>query len=106
MWFRKFLLSLMTILLGLAGIMFGGLFLLCLGLYLLWNSLGLGIAFFGLIGLVSLALARMAMRRVSTKEQNELLSSEAASIPEFDWPRFTEKTLASERRIVNRHKIT
>ena len=106
MWFRKFLLSLMTILLGLMGIVFGGLFLLCLGLYVLWNSVGLGIVFFGLIGLVSLVLARMAMRRVSTKEKPELSSSDTANSPELDWSHIVEKRPISERYGAKRHKIT
>lgn len=105
MWFRKLLLSLMTILLGLAGVLFGGLFLLCLGLYLLWNSLSLGIAFFGLIGVVSLVLARTALRRVSAKEKSELLSSESASYPELDWQHFTEMMPVNRRYEANRHKI-
>lgn len=103
MWFRKFLLTIVTILLGLAGVVFGGLFLLCLGLYLLWNSLGLGVAFFGLIGVVSLLLARAAMRRISTGQKPELLSPGSSDMPELDWSRPAEsKPLAGRSQSYGR----
>ena len=105
MWFRKFLLSLMAILLGLVSVVFGGLFLFCLGLYLLWNSLGLGVAFFGLVGVVSLVLTRLVMRRIPTKEKPELSSSESPGLAELDWSHFTERTPLAGRSGANRHKI-
>jgi hypothetical protein len=105
MWFRKFLLGLTAILLGLMWVVFGGLFLLCLGLYLLWHSLGLGVAFFGLIGGVSLLLTRTLMCRISTKEKSALPGVDSPEFPELDWSRLTERNSLTGQAGVNRHKI-
>jgi membrane protein implicated in regulation of membrane protease activity len=104
MWFRKFLLSLAAILLGLTGVVFGGLFLLCLGLYLLWHSLVLGVAFFGLIGGVSLVLTRTVMCRISTREKSELPRGESSEFPEIDWSSLAERTQLTGSG-AHRHKI-
>jgi len=105
MWFRKFLLSLTAILLGLTGVVFGGLFLLCLGLYLLWHSLVLGVAFFGLIGVVSLVLTRTVMCRISTREKSELSRGEPAAFPELDWSSLAERNTLTSKAGASRHKI-
>jgi hypothetical protein len=80
--FRKIIFGLLTLWLGLMGLAFGVLFVICLSLYLLWHGLSTSIIVFGGLFLACIILAQVALRRVAAKDKSKLRSSESALISE------------------------
>jgi hypothetical protein len=82
MWFKKVLFGLLALLLGLMGLAFGALFLLCLSIYLLWYGLNASIIVFGGLGPACVILARVALRRAAAKDKPGLSVSDPVPLPE------------------------
>lgn len=80
MWFRRVLFGLLALLLGLTGVAFGALFLLCLSIYLLWHGLDVSIIVFGGLGPACVILARGLLRRAAAKDKPRLPVSDPATL--------------------------
>jgi hypothetical protein len=78
MWYRRVLFGMLSLGLGLLGLAFGALFLLCLSLYVLWHGLSVSLIVFGGLGPACVLLARAALRRASAEETPELRASARA----------------------------
>lgn len=71
MLFRKFVFGLLTLLLGLAAISFGILFIVCLSLYLLWHGLSTSVIMFGALSAVCVALTYKALKRTVARDKTK-----------------------------------
>lgn len=82
--FRRILIGLLTLWLGLMGIAFGMLFLLCVSLYLIWQGLSISVIVFGLLCLSCFVLAGMVLWRSASKEKSKLMEAEPLYLSESD----------------------
>lgn len=80
--FRKIIFGLLTLWLGLLGLAFGGLFVLCLSLYLLWHGLSTSLIVFGGLCPACIILAQVALRRTTAQARRQLSAYEPALLPE------------------------
>jgi|SRR5205085_258773 len=74
----KIIYGLLTLGLGLAGLAFGALFVLCLSLYLLWHGLSVSVVAFGVLCFGSTVLAHAALHRAHAQERMKLSAREPA----------------------------
>jgi hypothetical protein len=74
--FRRILIGLLTLWLGLMGIAFGMLFLLCVSLFLFWQGLSVSVIAFGLLCLSCFVLAGMVLWRSGSKQRRKLTDAE------------------------------
>jgi hypothetical protein len=82
--FRRILIGLLTVWLGLMGIAFGMLFLLCVSLYLIWQGLSVSVIVFGLLCLSCFVLAGIVLWRGASKEKPKLMDAEPLCLSESD----------------------
>lgn len=82
--FRRILIGLLTLWLGVMGIAFGTLFLLCMSLYLLWQGLSASVIIFGLLCLSCFVLAGIVLSRSASKERRKLTDAEPIYLSESD----------------------
>ncbi len=82
--FRRILIGLLTLWLGLMGIAFGTLFLLCVSLFLLWQGLSASVIVFGLLCLSCFILAGIVLWRSASKERRKLTDAEPVYLSESD----------------------
>lgn len=74
--FRRIMMGLLTLWLGLMGIVFGTLFVLCVSLFILWQGLSVGVVVCGLLCVGCFALAGIVLRRGASKERPRLTDAE------------------------------
>jgi hypothetical protein len=82
--FRRILIGLLTLWLGLMGLAFGMLFLLCVSLFLFWQGLSVSVIAFGLLCLSCFILAGIVLWRSASKERPKLREAEPAYLSESD----------------------
>lgn len=82
--FRRILMSLLTVWLGLMGIAFGMLFLLCVCLFLFWQGLSVSVFVFGLLCMACLVLAGMILQRSRPPEKPRLKDAEPVCLSQND----------------------
>jgi hypothetical protein len=82
--FRKIMIGLLTLWLGLMGIAFGLLFLLCVSLFLLWQGLSVSVIAFGLLCVSCFILGGIVLRRSASKQRPKLLDAEPIYLAESD----------------------
>jgi len=105
MWFRKVLFGSLALLLGLMGLAFGALFLLCLSIYLLWHGLNASIIVFGGLGPACVILARAALRRAAVKDKPRLPVSDPALLQEREGHQFAISSSDGPRDGLRRRKM-
>ena len=74
--FRRIIMGLLTLWLGLMGIVFGTLFVRCVSLLILWQGLSVGVIVCGLLCAGCFALAGIVLRRGASKERPKLTGAE------------------------------
>ena len=72
MWFKKIIFGLLTLLLGLAALAFGLLFIVCLSLYLLWYGLSASVIMFGALSSLCMVLAYKALKRAMAPHKSKM----------------------------------
>ena len=82
--FRRILLSLLTLWVGLMGVAFGTLFLICLSLYLLWYGLSASIIVFGALCLACIIFVQVALSTARSKPKLQTRESKAISEEQND----------------------
>lgn len=74
--FKKIVIGLLTLWLGLMGIAFGMLFLVCVILYLFWQGLSVSVIAFGLLCMSFLVLAGLVLWHSGSRETAKMTDTE------------------------------
>lgn len=98
MLFRKIVFGLLTLLLGLAAISFGILFIVCLSLYLLWHGMSTSVVMFGALSALCVVLAYKALKRTVARNKTKLPVIEPALMPEAGRRQLARFQQASHRQ--------
>lgn len=104
--FRRILLGLLAFWIGLVGLAFVTLFVICLSLYLLWHGLSMSIIVFGVLGLACIIFAQVALRSASSHRKPKLHSREPAVISEgHDSLMALSSSFSGEEKAVKQRKM-
>jgi hypothetical protein len=98
MLFRKIVFGLLTLLLGLAAISFGILFIVCLSLYLLWQGLSTSVIMFGVLSALCVVVAYKALKRTVAGDKMKLPVIEPTLISEALRQQLARSQQASHRQ--------
>jgi hypothetical protein len=100
--FRRIMMGLLTLWLGLMGIVFGMLFVLCVSLFILWQGLSVGVVVCGLLCVSCFTLAGIVLRRGASKERPKLTDAEEPTHLSESDERFFDAPKRSRSRIGHR----
>ena len=104
--FRKIVLGLLTFCIGLMGLAFGALFVICLSLYVLWHGLSVSIIVFGVLSLFCIIFARWFLRGASASDKQGLSGRDPELIQEEHSEPFAfSSSFREERNRQRRHKM-
>ena len=84
MLFNRIIFGILTVCLGLTGLAFGLLLVICLILYVLWHGLSAGIVLFGIMCPLSVMLAIGALRRTVKRGKPNLLRHDGGFLQEAE----------------------
>lgn len=98
MLFRRIVFGLLTLLLGLAAISFGILFIVCLSLYVLWHGLSTSVIMFGALSALSVVVAYKSLKRTVTRDKMKLPVIEPTLLSEVRRRQLARSQQASHRQ--------